>query len=516
MKIIPKEENYEGPPLGQAKNNASLSNSIEMLIQLRTAYKVRKAYDDFLKICFSAPAMLQHDFQQFLFPFFIHLAYQLYKQKKPADAELFIKDYRKHQPAQCQPKIDQLLQEQISFKPPQYVIHICQFALDDLFRYIESRKLALLTFIMTTQINLIPAPFTHELLFIENEDESQNFQGKTILENMPIVQPPFSVIYQPNDLTKQPSIIQDDNTVYLTQPLVDVAHFVAYNHNNRIQDMKISKCARLMAMAQDSSVVINSLSPSAALENGKPTKLLTEHYGKVLCTSFSDDSRYIVSGGLDCQIRVAHLEAFRPFCRFKNHIDPILDVTWHPNNFYLAAASQDQTVSMWSLNTPNVCRIFAGHSLSISKIAFSKDGHNIISCSDDLTMRIWDIGSGEQKAKFHTGRSVPIALDIHPNNQMIACGCTDGSIVVWDTSIGKRLWTQNESKSIITDVKFTNEGNLLLSSNIDGQLFAWDLNKDGSLVMKVEALSSSIDSICVTRQNLVCTTGRSIRGGVKL
>ena len=118
--------------------------------------------------------------------------------------------------------------------------------------------------------------------------------------------PTLSVIFHPQTPEKQPSIDQrPDGTIYLTQSLPDVSHVVQYNHNNRINDMRVSRCARLHAMAIDSSVVISALDTST-LVNNSSSSVLTNHAGKVLTVAFSNDSRYVVSGGMDCQIKVGY------------------------------------------------------------------------------------------------------------------------------------------------------------------------------------------------------------------
>ena len=177
--------------------------------------------------------------------------------------------------------------------------------------------------------------------------------------------------------------------------------------------------------------------------------------------------------------------------------------------------------------------------------------------------------------KLNCGRSTPLAIDVHPNNQLVACGCENGSVMLWDCSRNpsdaRAIWCKKAFDSRVTDVKFTQDGSLLLGSCIDGSLCAFNLKEKekekepsvgsssqieifndqsdfgflsedgignaaglessaslasgglrgrfggtGEIVMRTEAYASTIDSITVTDYNLVCTTGRSLRGNVPI
>lgn len=98
--------------------------------------------------------MLQRDWQQFIFPFFIHLAAQLYQLHREEDAQTFVNMFRADQPRDCSEMIDQLLRDKERFVAPRFDIQINQFALEALMRQIEKGKQALLSFIINTQINI--------------------------------------------------------------------------------------------------------------------------------------------------------------------------------------------------------------------------------------------------------------------------------------------------------------------------------------------------------------------------
>ncbi len=111
-------------------------------------------------------------------------------------------------------------------------------------------------------------------------------------------------------------------------------------------------------------------------------------------------ARILVLEALNTGPYVPELEfALRKASQFDNavlrgHTEEVMDVAYSPDGKYIASASQDHTVRLWDVKTGECLQVFEGHDDIVSCVIFSPDGEQVISGSYDSTIRIWDVETG--------------------------------------------------------------------------------------------------------------------------
>ncbi|MCD6310597.1 MAG: hypothetical protein J7M18_07760 [Candidatus Eremiobacteraeota bacterium] len=79
---------------------------------------------------------------------------------------------------------------------------------------------------------------------------------------------------------------------------------------------------------------------------------------------------------------------------FKGHVDDVVTVRFSPDGNILASGSEDTTIKLWDVKTGELLMTLKGHSDDVSSIEFSPDGKYLVSASCDQTVRIWDLKNG--------------------------------------------------------------------------------------------------------------------------
>ncbi|MHC5729339.1 MAG: WD40 repeat domain-containing protein, partial [Nostoc sp.] len=71
-----------------------------------------------------------------------------------------------------------------------------------------------------------------------------------------------------------------------------------------------------------------------------------------------------------------------------------------------------------------------GHSGSVNSVAISPDGKTLASGSDDETIKLWNLATGEQ-IRTLTGHSEVLNVAISPDGKTLVSGGSDNTIKIW-------------------------------------------------------------------------------------
>ena len=70
------------------------------------------------------------------------------------------------------------------------------------------------------------------------------------------------------------------------------------------------------------------------------------------------------------------------------------------DNNYIISCSNDETIRIWNLKTASEEFKLIGHRGSITSVVVTNDNKYIISCSTDSTIRFWNIQARRQEICF--------------------------------------------------------------------------------------------------------------------
>jgi WD40 repeat protein len=112
-----------------------------------------------------------------------------------------------------------------------------------------------------------------------------------------------------------------------------------------------------------------------------------------------------------------------------------------------------------------------GHTAMVRSFAFSPDGRQLVSGSDDHMIKIWDFNSRSLNNK--STESV-LAVTFSEDGRLIAAGFWLGSVSVWETSTGqlRRYFTRNGHP--VTAVAISPDGQLVVCGDKGGRVMAWN------------------------------------------
>jgi WD40 repeat protein len=148
-----------------------------------------------------------------------------------------------------------------------------------------------------------------------------------------------------------------------------------------------------------------------------------------------------------------------------------------PDSCLVVSASQDHTLKIWDLHTGQAVRTLTGHEGPVTAVAVTPDGRCIISASSYGTIKVWDLQTG-QAIRTIDGHPCPISdLAVTPDGHRAISASWNGILKVWDIKTGRAVRTFTcHSGEEVTAVAVTPDGHHVVSASLDGTLEVWDLN----------------------------------------
>ena len=121
------------------------------------------------------------------------------------------------------------------------------------------------------------------------------------------------------------------------------------------------------------------------------------------------------------------------FATHKNHEAFSKNMTLSPNGLTFAGVLENM-IKTWNSKAGELLNNFEGHTSTVISIEFSSDSEKLVSTSDDNTIKIWTVASGQ------------ILRTIAAGKNMVSAGFSnDGNLIIGLNSYWFKIWQQDDS-----------------------------------------------------------------------
>jgi WD40 repeat protein len=299
------------------------------------------------------------------------------------------------------------------------------------------------------------------------------------------------------------------------------------NHTDWVNDLAFAPNAPILASgSRDKSVMLWDVAPDGTI---RLRDVLNGHTNTVLNVQFTPDGQRLASGGWDRVIKLwrvsdGTLEQELP----AKHQSPVLNLVFrpgsdelittgqagemlrwrytaeqeqpeaifagddlytvyavafspHPKHGLLASAGRDWNVNFWNAQTGQ-WRYALKHQAPVRAVAFSSDGKQLVSGSEDYSVRLWNIDydnfyNSSEVLSMTTHTNWVLSVAFSPDNTLIASGSADDSVILWRAENGEVVHHFDDISGYgdINSVAFSPDGALLAAGTDFGNILIWNV-----------------------------------------
>lgn len=197
-------------------------------------------------------------------------------------------------------------------------------------------------------------------------------------------------------------------------------------HNKTIYSIKISSDGKTIFTAHEDGIL--QATNYQTLEKKFTIKADTEILKFV---DESPDRKFLVTGGNSKNIKVFDAKSGTELQSFSDHKKPLYTSIFSSDGKLFVTMGADEFLNFRRVSDWNLHRKLSGTSAGVFAAAFSPDGKRIATASDVGRIRLWNVESGEQVLAFTANNKQIVNLKFSEDGQVLMSVDINGKLQFW-------------------------------------------------------------------------------------
>uniref|UniRef100_A0A668ABX6 WD repeat-containing protein 37 n=1 Tax=Myripristis murdjan TaxID=586833 RepID=A0A668ABX6_9TELE len=210
---------------------------------------------------------------------------------------------------------------------------------------------------------------------------------------------------------------------------------------------------------------------------------LRSHQGVVIAADWLVGGKQVVTASWDRAANLYDVETSELVHSLTGHDQELTHCCTHPTQRLVVTSSRDTTFRLWDFRDPSIhsVNVFQGHTDTVTSAVFTV-GDNVVSGSDDRTVKVWDLKNMRSPIATIRTDSAVNRISVSVNQRIIALPHDNRQVRLFDMS-GVRLARLPRSnrqghRRMVCCSAWCEDNNScnLFSCGFDRQAIGWNIN----------------------------------------
>ncbi|MCC5604521.1 NB-ARC domain-containing protein [Nostoc favosum] len=269
-------------------------------------------------------------------------------------------------------------------------------------------------------------------------------------------------------------------------------------HTSWVQSLAFSPNGQILASGSNDQTV-----KLWNIHTGECLQTLSGHRNRVFFTTFTPNGETLVTGGEDQRVRVWNVNTGSCLRVLEIPINWVLSIALSPDGQTLVTGSDRTTVKFWDLASGECIKTLPDYNSLVWAVAFSPDGKTLVTGSEDKTVKIWDVLTGKCLQTLHEHSNSLLGdsyasriwlVAVNPDGQTLLSVSENQTMKLWDIRTGQCLRTVDGYINWILSVAFSPDGQILASSSQDQRVRLWDV-ETGQCLRTLQGHTNLVSSV---------------------